>query len=393
MRRHITKLVAAAGMIALAATAATAQQSVGGVVPSWQAWIGCWTTAPGVDATVAAPPLVCITPTADRSVVDVTTIVGQKVVSAQKIDASRREQSINAKGCTGTQQARWSGDGRRVYLTSTATCDGVRRTMTGIQAMTPSGDWLDIQGIVAGEGENVRVARYHDAGVPSFVPTEIASALSGRGVLSESARIAAGAAVRSSDVQEATAAVSAAVAEALLLERRQSFALDARELIRLADAGVPARVTDAMVAVSNPEVFNVAHRGMEGDTTQVVGQRIRVYMDPASPWDWGYSGRYGYNPYGYGYGYNSFGYSGGYGYYGQPVIIVGNPQVTAAHGRMVKGQGYKSDPSATPSRGSTGGSSASSPTASSSGSSSSASSAPAPAPAPAPATRTAQPKP
>ncbi|MFL5605982.1 MAG: hypothetical protein ACJ8AD_06015 [Gemmatimonadaceae bacterium] len=391
MRRHIKELAAAAAFIALAGMPAAAQQS--GVVPSWQAWIGCWTTAPGVDATVAAPPLVCITPTSDRSVVDVTTIAGQKVVSSQKIDASSREQPINAKGCTGTQQARWSGDGRRVYLTSAADCGGVQRRMSGMLAITPTGDWLDIQGIAAGEGENVRVARYRDAGVPSYVPAEIASALAGRTVLSESARIAAGAAVRASDVQEASRAVSPAVAEAWLLERKQAFALDAAELIRLADAGVPARVTDAMVAVSNPDVFNVAHRDLEGDTNQVVGQRIRVYMDPASPWDWGYAGRYGYNPYGYGYngyGYNPYGY-GSYGYYGQPVIVVGNPQTPAAHGRMVKGQGYKGDPAATPTRGSSGASS--SPTASSSGSSSSGSASSAPAPAPAPAPRTATPKP
>jgi hypothetical protein len=326
--------------------------------------------------------------------VDVTTIAGQKVVSAQRIDASLREQPISAKGCTGTQRARWSADGRRVYLTSVATCGDVRRTMTGILAITPTGDWLDVQGIVAGEGENVRVARYHDAGVPSWLPTEIATALADRNVVTESARIAAGAAVHSTDVVEASGAVSAAVTEAWLLERKQAFALDARELIHLADAGVPARVTDAMVAVSNPEVFNVAHRDAEAEANDVVGQRIRVYMDPASPWDWGYAGRYGYG-YGYspyGYGYSPYGYAGGYGYYGQPVIVVGNPQTAAAHGQMVKGRGYRSDPNAAPAR-ATGGSSPSTPTASSSGGSSSssgssASSAPAPA-----ATRTAQPKP
>jgi hypothetical protein len=398
MRRHITQIVAAAGAIALAAIPAAAQPS--GVVPSWQAWIGCWTTAPGVDATIATPPLVCITPTSDRSTVDVTTIAGQKVVSVQRIDASSREQPISAKGCTGTQKARWSDDGRRVYLTSAATCGGLQRTMTGILAITPTGDWLDVQGIVAGEGENVRVARYHDAGVPSWVPTEIASALAGRTVLTETARIFASAAVRSSDVIEAAHAVSAAVTEAWLLERKQAFALDARELIRLADAGVPPRVTDAMVAVSNPGVFNVAHRDAEGDTSTVVGQRIRVYMDPASPWDWGYSGRYGYgygyNP--YGYGYSPYGYGGGYGYYGQPVIIVGNPQAPGAHGQMVKGRGYRSDPNAAATR-AAGGSSPSTPTALSSGSTSTSSGSsssappPAPAPAPAPAPRTAQPKP
>jgi hypothetical protein len=184
------------------------------------------------------------------------------------------------------------------------------------------------------------------------------------------------------------------VTEAWLLERRQAFALDAHELVRLADAGVPARVTDAMVAVSNPGVFNVAHRDAEAEANDVVGQRIRVYMDPASPWDWGYAGRYGYgygyNPYGYGYGYSPYGYSGGYGYYGQPVIIVGNPQAPAAHGQMVKGHGYRSDPNAAPAR-TTGSSSPSTPTAASSGSSSPPPSASAPAAAS--STRTAQPKP
>jgi hypothetical protein len=401
MRTLATQIVALAGVLALAATPAAAQQTTG--APSWQAWIGCWTTAPGVDATVPTPALVCITPTSDAAVAEVTTIAGKEVVSTRQIDAAGREQPISAKGCTGTQQAWWSSDGRRIYLKSSGNCGGLQRTTTGILAMTPRGDWLDIQGIAAGDGENVRVARYHDAGIPSSVPVPIADALRGRGVATESARIAAGAAVHSADVMEASRAVSPAVTEAWLLERGQAFALDARELVRLADAGVPPRVTDAMIAVSNPDVFAVAHQEvagsprMMGDTSDVVGQRIRVYMEPGSPWDWGYApGGYGYG-YGYnspyGFGYNGFGYGytggygypGGYGYYGPPVIIVGSPQNPVAHGRIVKGQGYRSDPSAPPGRGATSGSSASSPGAS-------ASSTRASAPAPAPA-RTAQPKP
>jgi hypothetical protein len=395
-----------AGLLALTAVPAAAQRTSAG--PRWQAWLGCWTAAPAVDAIVPATagvPLVCITPTTSSDVVEIATIAGGKVLSMQRLDAGLREQPVEAKGCTGTRQARWSSDGRRVYLKSVATCDGVQRTTTGILAMTPSGEWLDIQGIAADGAENVRVARYRDAGVSSVVPDEIASALRDRKASSEGARVAAGAPVRSANVVEASGAVSAAVTEAWLLERGQAFALDAHELVTLADAGVPGRVTDALVAVSNPQVFAVEHSapgrgGALADSEEVVGQRIRVYMEPSySPWSWGYS------PYGYGYGYYSaygyspygryspYGYNGlggyGYGYSGAPIIIVNGSQPAAPHGRMVKGRGYtQRDPASTPSQSM--GSSSSTSSATSSGSSSSAPSAPAAAPAPA---RTAHPRP
>ena len=121
MRTFATQIVALAGVLALVATPATAQQTTG--APGWQAWIGCWTTAPGVDATVPTPALVCITPTSDAAVAEVTTIAGKEVVSTRRIDAAGREQPISAKGCTGTQQAWWSSDGRRIYLKSSANCE------------------------------------------------------------------------------------------------------------------------------------------------------------------------------------------------------------------------------------------------------------------------------
>src|SRR5712664_4258949 len=137
MRTITTQLAGLAGVLALAAMPAAAQQSA--AAARWQAWIGCWTTAPGVDATVPPPALVCITPTSDVATVEVTTIAGQKVVSAQRISAGGPAQPISAKGCSGTQQAWWSSDERRVYLTSSANCGGLSRTMTGILAMTPRG--------------------------------------------------------------------------------------------------------------------------------------------------------------------------------------------------------------------------------------------------------------
>jgi len=67
----------------------------------------------------------------------------------------------------------------------------------------------------------------------------------------------------------------------------------------------------------------------------------------------------------FGYGYNPYGNNGGYGVYGPPVIIVGGTQTPTTHGRMVKGQGYRSDPAAAAARGATSGSPAANPSSSS----------------------------
>lgn len=380
MQKYMKQVIVAAGLLAFATQDASAQANSG----SWQGWLGCWRAAPWQDAQgpSANLPLVCITPTSNSDVVQVATITEGKVVSTQRIDASGREQAIDVKGCTGAQRGEWSADRRRVFLTADATCDGVQRSTSGILAITPTGEWLDVQGVTTGGDENVRVARYYQVDVSSAVPAEIAAALSERRG-SENARIAAGAVVGTQAVVEASRAASPAVVEAWLLERGQKFALPVSELVALADAGVPGRVTDALVAVSNPQAFAIARpdtRRARADD-EIVGRRIPVYMDP-SPWGWGYD-RYG--RYGYGNGYGN-GYYNGYGYgYGAPVIVV-NPRTDKPSGRLVKGRGHTQDrqTGTTPST-STSSSSGSSPSA---GSSTSRPSEPAPS-----STRTAKPRP
>jgi len=89
-------------------------------------------------ATGPAPALVCITPTSDVATVEVTTIAGQKVrLRAADQPPAGRAQPISAKGCSGTQQAWWSSDERRSYLTSSGE---LRRPVTdhdGDFRMTP----------------------------------------------------------------------------------------------------------------------------------------------------------------------------------------------------------------------------------------------------------------
>jgi hypothetical protein len=347
------RCIAALGLAVMATTAAAQQASAG---PKWQGWIGCWTASVAGESPYAAPAengtFVCITPAASGDAADVTTIGDGKVVSTQRIDASGAERALDAKGCSGVQKASWSADERRIYLRSSSTCEGLKSTTSAILSMTQLGEWLDVRGVSSYGSENVRVARYRDAGIPSSVPAEIASALRARGAGAETARIATGAPVGVTAVIEASRAADSAVVAAWLLEREQRFTLDAATLVKLADAGVPGAVTDALVAVSNPSAFHFARATERANVIQTDrptnGRRVSAMTLPYDPWSWGYLGYSGYGyPYGYGYGYGYGGFSGyngyGNGYYGgyaPPIIIVNGNAQGETRGQMVKGRGY-----------------------------------------------------
>jgi hypothetical protein len=354
----LKRCLTALGLVAIATTSVSAQEARTG--SRWLGWVGCWTASvPGASA-FATPAengtFVCITPSAQAGdAVGVTTIAGGKVVSTQRIDASGAEGSLDAKGCTGVQRASWSADERRVYLRSSSTCDGLKSTTSGILSMTSTGEWLDVRGMSSYGSQNVRVARYRDAGIPASVPAEIATALRERSAGVEPARLRAGASIGATAVIEASRSADSTVVAAWLLEREQRFALDAKTLVQLANAGVPGTVTDAMVAVSNPAVFHVARASAPTDSLplETVSSRRRVtaMVMPYDPWTWGTYGldsyRYGYpysSRYGYGYGYGGYGYGYNNGYYGgyaPPIIIInGREQGAAAAGQMVRGRGY-----------------------------------------------------
>src|SRR5215213_2744274 len=343
------RCLAALGVALLAATSATAQQTRVG--PKWQAWVGCWTASvPGASA-FATPAesgtIVCITPSAQGGdAVDVTTVGDGKVVSTQRIDASGADRPLEAKGCTGVRRASWSADERRLYLRSSSTCDGLKSSTSSILSMTATGEWLDVRGVSSYGDVNVRVARYRDAGIPSALPAEVASALRERGAGSETARIAAGAPIGTTGVIEASRAADSTVVAAWLLEREQRFALDAKTLVQLAEARVPGTVTD-------PGVFRLARVSNQNDairtdaTGRRSGRRVSAMAYPYDPWSWGslgldYGYRYGY-PIGYGYGSGVYGYGYNNGYYGgyaPPIIIVNGTTQGQSRGQLVKGHGY-----------------------------------------------------
>ena len=402
-RTTLAALAAAAAALTLANPAPGGAQQVLG--PRWQGWLGCWSAAPSDrlrETGPDAPRIVCITPTPDGDIVDVSAIAEGRVVSRDRIDASGATHAIEAPGCKGSQSARWSADGRRVFLRSVVTCDGTPTEMSAILAITPSGEWLDVRRVAAGGGSDVRVARYHDVGLPSLVPADIANAFDTRNsILFHDARLAAGTPVGAAAIIEASRASDPSVVESWVVESGQHFAVDARTLSQLADAGVPARVTDAMIAVSRVADAEASHTvfyspygwngrngpygqngryGPDGQYGQYSrgsadawdqGTRSRLYVNiyEYDPWGFGYwplGNRFGGAPFGYGFRYgvgNSFGdgygigYGFGYehsyrrgtagsrvGYYYPPVIVLHNdPTGTAPRGRSVKGEGYTPD--------------------------------------------------
>jgi hypothetical protein len=388
--RGITAAALACGLVAVMPSAASAQLDA-----RWQPWVGCWQPAAAPQASGASlnsprstntgnTSLVCVIPTIGSdasSSVSVVTIADGKVVARDTISATGQNVARSKDGCTGVESANWSADGHRVYVSSDFTCPGnLKRTSSGIFAISPNGEWVNVQGVNTAGNKGVRTLRYADAGIPSTLPSEVAQALRSDGSLAVStARAAAGAPLTTASVVDASRKADPAVVEAWIIDRGQSFGLDARQVVALADAGVPGNVTDAMVAVSYPNAFAVAQPSDDASGAAAIeavggasgsgiersnGRDIQVMMMPSysrygySPFDYygyGYSpfgySPYGYSPYGYSpYGryyspYGAFGTYGAYGAYGglysPPIIVLKGSQSTRpAGGYVVKGRGY-----------------------------------------------------
>ena len=339
----------------------------------WHPWIGCWAPQQAAMLGGVTPPQLCVVPTGG-AVADFITIADGKVVERTAVDASGARRAVAKDGCTGWEQAGFSKDGDRIYVRSELTCaSDMKRTSSAIVAMAGQSNMLHVQGMTSGEYTGIHAARYAPAQPPTGLPPEAMAALQVNRAGAATSRLLATRPFTIAAVKEAVTAVDGPVVEAFLTERKQRFNLDAKALIDLADAKVPARVTDLMVALSYPDVFAVNPSTGESDFIPDEREGARGegragyprMSDPYYGWEryygmglypFGYS-PYGYSPYGYygygypmNYGYAGFGY-GGYGigggwYYGTtPVIIVRNdantPSPAAPHGRMVKGGGYQ----------------------------------------------------
>ena len=365
-RRFAAVATCLAGSALLAAPAARAQQAQ--TDPRWHGWVGCWEPAATQNAqapALARALLVCVVPATGSTGVDVVTVADTQVVSRERMVATGQRSGVTRDACKGWESAEWSAAGTRVYLHSELACQGnLRRRSSGLMALTPEGEWLDVRAVSAGNRSTTRVLRYEAAPLPATLPADVAAALRDPAMLA-AGPMPATADLTFADVAEASHQLDAQVVEAWLAESNQDFAMNAARLVAAKRAGVSDDVIDVMVALSYPRVFTVNPASREAEfrppteTSGVAsGYAVRPYGWGGggyyySPYGWDAWWPYGYNPYspfyspyaGYGYGPWYGGYGGWYGgwYYGGGggvIITTGGGGPAANHGQVVKGRGY-----------------------------------------------------
>lgn len=280
----------------------------------WLAWQGCW-RATGED--VAS--LVCIVP--DGAGVRMITFDEGVMQNEVTLIADGVARPISQEGCSGTQQASWSGDRQRLFLKTDMSCgENVRRAVAGIMSMRTRDEWLSVHAVSAGNNTTTQVERYR-AVESSDVPADIAATLRANRLARQTARGAASMLVDLADVEEAVHAVQTDATTTWLSALNQPFELDGKQLIALADAGVPPEVIDMLVAVSNPEYFALNSTRVRDDDYARRYPASSCYDRYYDPWlgpmsytyGYGRCRRYGYSP----WGYDRYGWG-----YGPPVIIV-----------------------------------------------------------------------
>jgi hypothetical protein len=333
------------------ATAPTASES-----SDWTAWLGCWRPT-GEDAPAAA--LVCITPGDTPSSIRIVSFDEGEMVAESIVHADGQPRPVSDGGCTGTETASWSQDGRRVFTRTDLDCSGVRRVSTGVIAMVSEVEWIDAQAITVADQHAARAVRYRSVRAAA-VPPAAAHLVPEQQLVGEAARLNASRPLDFDAVVEASAVVAEPALEALLAAHQHGFGLNARTLVELERRGVPASVIDMMVALSHPRTFAVqapsARAGfpVERDRAgRVLAERCmddwnaaartrecdRYYGQRYSPF--GYYNRYGYN---YGYGYSPFGYDPYGWHYGRgPIVVIVRPEDSGTRGsggEVIPGRGY-----------------------------------------------------
>jgi uncharacterized membrane protein YgcG len=310
----------------------------------WLAFLGCWEATPGA----AEEPMLCIVPTPEDAGVEMVAVANGQVLSRESVRADGQMQASSRDGCSGWERARFSADGRRVYLDAEHTCGSVRQQSSGLLAMVSRTEWIDVRAVEVGGQPATGVIHY------TLAPSNVAEAAGFGNIAADqvaavrAARISAANALTVDDVIDAHGFVGSSVVSAWIAAKGQPFQLDADRLVRMADAGVAPEVIDVVVAISYPRYFSV------GANAQVA-QNDRRALDPdvVEPGLYGYGGRgVFWNPFYRGYGsyygnyygdyYGGYGARGYYGYPGiyQPTVIVVEQRDPEPQGRLVNGRGY-----------------------------------------------------
>ncbi len=388
-----SKIVAIAALLLAVASPALAQNNAEKTDARWQAWLGCWTPSNTLIRVIGKSQhnVVCVIPGGSATSVDLLTVADGKIVDRNHVDTDAQPHNLAKEGCTGWQSAKWSASARRVYIKSEYNCTGAPAThMSAVYAMAGSGQWINVQGMRVDKNSGVRAVRYREDDTPGDLPAEIRGRLQERSLSKMAALLAVSQQPSLVDVEEASREVDASVVSTWLIEADKLNVeapkpINARQLVQLADNGVPPSVIDVMLGLSypnvlavNPATYGIARQGSDSAVSQYRDVARMASMNPIIGFDrFGYPiyaadvsmlgscGGYGYGPYDIGwssmysyYGCSRFGYNGfgGYGYPGYlggsgyggayggiPIVIPqggGTGTVAAPHGKVINGRGY-----------------------------------------------------
>jgi len=309
----------------------------------WLPWIGSWRLVPdtGDTADSAAEDQYLLTTSpgdSDASIVMAGRRAGQ-VLFEEEIVADGVRRSIEQDGCTGWKLYDWSETGRRLLFRGESDCGAaLHQTISGISMIESNGDWLDIQMIQSEAGKTITLRRYRNVDTDAIAPGRTSAAPA------RVARISAAAGFSIDEIIELSGKVEPEVLEAALTELHQPFPINSKQILRMADSGVPTGIVDLMVALSFPGRF-VVERATVSRVQNVWPRRVPldiclsgVYWPCAYPM---YSGLCAASIYSY---YNCWYLDRYYwpGWYHcswwYPVYGGGGSRVNA--GRLDKGQGY-----------------------------------------------------
>lgn len=323
----------------------------------WSAYVGCWRD---VDDPAGNGARICVTP--DGAGVRVSTIVAGQRVRDEVHVADGVARPVDANGCRGTETARWSDLGQRIYRRAEVACDsGEPRTLSTASYFVPGPTWVDIETVDHDGAISVRVSRLVRASNQTLLDGTTLGRAAARGPGAEAmARFSV------ADVIDLSSALPPDGVQAAIAEAPTTFRLNAAALSKMADANVGPRVIDLMVGLTYPKKFQVSRLGSGGGGGGFGGLDM-LGMGMSDPFFAGIVGPAAFNCYSpYGWAQSSYwgncagydptmasmypGYYNGYwGAYGpgwvvtQPSTGSGGPTTPVqpqGDGRLVNGRGY-----------------------------------------------------
>jgi len=321
-------------------------QEPGNIDSRWKPWIGSWrlvsNTVNSRDKNLDKEYRLEILPGSTGDAVVMKAFQEEKELFKDRISANGLSQPLRDEKCSGWYRYSWSDTGKRLLFESESSCsDSAPRTISGLSVINKEGEWLDIQLIQNDRDRIITLRRYE----PMDTPTEI----NGDRIIPDirKARLLAGTNFSINEIIELSGKVPSEILEAALLEYREPFNINSKNLVRLAKDDVPEHVIDLMVALSFPDKF-IVERDTVSHTVRLDRSSTgsgRVYydpyysyyscFDPYFPWCW--------TPSTYAFYWNSgWGFWGGY-YPSYPIYIPPGGGIIGPRtgsGRLVAGHGY-----------------------------------------------------